>query len=70
MIYDEDGTELIEEVLDVVVENVVIVEVKAVKATTTSDVAQILGYLKASKFRHGLLINFGDSKFSIKKFAL
>ena len=32
--------------------------------------AQVLGYLRASRVEHGLLINFGAPKFEIKKYAL
>lgn len=68
-IFDEDGTELIEEHMDLVVDDVLIVELKAVKETSAADVAQLLGYLKATGFRHGLLINFGAPVFSIKKYV-
>ncbi|WP_417749787.1 GxxExxY protein [Rosistilla oblonga] len=70
MVHDEDGTELIEEIMDLIVERVLVVELKAVRQTTDTDVAQLLGYLKASSFRHGLLINFGAPKFYIKKYVL
>ncbi len=70
MIYDEDGTELIEETMDVIVEDVLILELKAVRETSDADIAQLLGYLKATKFRHGLLVNFGAPKFYIKKYVL
>ena len=69
-IFDEDGTELLEEIMDLIVEDILILELKAVRETSSSDVAQLLGYLKASKFRHGLLINFGAPKFYIKKYVL
>ena len=69
MIYDEDGTELIEETMDLIVENVLILELKAVRETSDADIAQLLGYLKASKFRHGLILNFGAPKFYIKKYV-
>ncbi len=69
-IFDEDGTELIEEVMDLIVENVLTLELKAVRETSDADIAQLLGYLKASKFRHGLLINFGAPKFFIKKYVM
>jgi hypothetical protein len=32
--------------------------------------AQLLGYVRASRIEHGLLINFGAPKFEIRKFAL
>ena len=69
-LFDEDGTELLEEIMDLIVEDVLILELKAVRETSSTDVAQLLGYLKASKFRHGLLINFGAPKFYIKKYVL
>ncbi|MEZ6134437.1 MAG: GxxExxY protein [Pirellulaceae bacterium] len=69
MIHDEDGTELIEETMDLIIEDVLILELKAVRVTSDADIAQLLGYLKATKFRHGLLVNFGASKFYIKKYV-
>ena len=68
-IFDEDGTELIEENLDLIVEDVVILELKAVRETSDADIAQLLGYLKATRFRHSLLINFGAAKYFIKKYV-
>ena len=68
-IRDEDGTELIEEVIDLIIEQVLILELKAIRQTTDTDIAQILGYLRATEFRHGLLINFGGPKFFIKKYV-
>jgi GxxExxY protein len=65
-IYDEDGTELIEETMDLIVEEVLILELKAVRETSDADAAQLLGYLKATKFRHGLLINLAHQRFSSK----
>ena len=70
MIHDEDGTELIEEVMDLIIERAVIVEIKAIRETSNADIAQLLGYLKATSFRHGLLINFGGPTFFIKKYVL
>ena len=32
-------------------------------------IAQLLGYLKATRVKDGLLINFGASKYSIRKFV-
>ncbi len=48
--------------VDFICFNDVIVEVKAADALTTRDEAQLLNYLKASKIRRGLLINFGADK--------
>ena len=40
------------------------------KALADEHVAQILGYVRASRIEHALLINFGAPKFEIKKYAL
>ncbi len=45
--------------VDLLVEDKVIVDNKATKALTEIDEAQLLNYLKATKIRVGLLINFG-----------
>jgi GxxExxY protein len=49
--------------LDLVVEDVVVVEVKAVKEIRPIHEAQILSYLKAAKYRAGLLMNFNVKMF-------
>jgi GxxExxY protein len=69
-VYDEDGTEIGDYFADLFVDNRLIVELKAAKSFADEHVAQILGYLKASRIEHGLLINFGSYRFEIKKFAL
>ena len=69
-VFDEDGTILGEYFADLFVEGRLIVEVKACKAIAPERVAQILGYLRASRVEHGLLINFGAPKLYVKKFIL
>jgi GxxExxY protein len=69
IIYDEDGVEIGEYYADLLIENELMVELKACKTTTPEHYAQLLHYLKGSKKEHGLLINFGSYKFQIKKFA-
>jgi GxxExxY protein len=69
-VFDEDGTLLGDYVADLFVERQVIVEVKACKTLTDEHVAQVLGYLRASRIEHGLLINFGAERFQIRKFVL
>jgi GxxExxY protein len=44
--------------VDLVVENSIIVELKAVESFTRNHTAQILAYLKLSQLKLGLLINF------------
>ena len=44
---------------DILVENKVIVEVKAVRALVPEHEAQLLNYLRATEIEVGLLLNFG-----------
>ena len=69
-VHDEDGTLLGEYKADLLVEGCLVVELKAAKAIADEHVAQILGYLRASKMEHGLLVNFGGAKFEIKKYFM
>ena len=46
---------------DIVVEDKVLVELKAEKAYNPKHEAQLIHYLKATNLRVGLLINFGES---------
>ncbi len=69
-VYDEDGTEIGDYFADLLVENRLIVELKAAKTIADEHVAQTLGYLKASRIEHGLLINFGSYRFQIRKYVL
>ena len=55
---------------DLFVEDCLIVELKACKASAPEHTAQLLGYLRACHVEHGLLINFGASRLEIKKYAL
>ena len=67
-VFDEDGTLIGDYLADLVVEDVLIVELKTAKSLAPEHEAQILGYLKASRFEDGLLINFGSPRFEIRKF--
>lgn len=69
-VYDEDGTVLGEFFADLFVERILIVELKAVRAIVDEHIAQLLGYLRCSRMEHGLLINFGGPRYSIKKYIL
>jgi GxxExxY protein len=68
-VFDEDGTVIGDYFADLLVENYLIIELKAVKALADEHTAQIMGYLKSARLEHGLLINFGSYKFQIRKFA-
>ena len=48
--------------IDLLVENKVVVEVKAVEAINPVHIAQVLTYFKLSKCKLGLLINFHTAK--------
>ena len=68
-VLDEDGTVVGQYNADLLVENQLIVELKAVKTLADEHIAQLLGYLKSTRLEHGLLVNFGSYKFEIRKFA-
>jgi len=65
---DEDGTTIGEYFADVVVNEVILIELKACRTLTNEHKSQVLHYLKATGLEHGLLINFGSYKFEIQKF--
>ena len=69
-VFDEDGTLLGDFKSDLFVEDQLIVELKAVKNLTDEHTAQLLGYLRASRKEHGLLINFEAPKLQIKKYVM
>lgn len=69
-VLDEDKTILGEYIADLLIEDVLIVELKAAKALAPEHEAQILGYLKSTGVVHGLLVNFGSCKFEIRKYIL
>lgn len=47
---------------DIVVEDVILVELKATKAIASEHCVQVLNYLNASNLEVGLLMNFGTPK--------
>ena len=62
-----DGIHVGEYIADLIVENEVIVETKAVKTFEEIHIAQCLNYLKATGLKLGLVLNFGTSRVSIKR---
>jgi len=50
---------------DLLVENKVLIENKAIKQITVQDEAQLINYLKTTGLRIGLLFNFGAEKFEM-----
>ena len=69
-VFDEDGTLLGLFRTDILIERILICEIKSCAALVDAHTAQLLGYLRATGMQHGLLINFGGPKLQIRKFVL
>jgi GxxExxY protein len=50
---------------DLLLENKILVENKAIKKISNQDEAQLINYLKTTSLRVGLLFNFGAPKFEM-----
>jgi GxxExxY protein len=59
-----------EYVADLLVEGLVLVELKCVTALNESHVAQCLNYLKATELRLCLLLNFGRARIEVRRVIL
>jgi GxxExxY protein len=55
---------------DIVVEDRIILELKAIESLQKIHEAQLLNYLKATDYKIGLLINFTYPKAEIKRFVM
>ncbi len=55
---------------DIICDNKIIVELKALDQLTPIATAQILNYLKATSLKVGLLINFGSTSLEWKRYVL
>ncbi len=53
---------------DIVVEDNVLLELKAVKTIAPEHIAQVLNYLKATGMPVGMLVNFGNAKLEYRRF--
>lgn len=69
-VFDEDGTLLGLLTADLFLDERVICEIKGCSALVDAHTAQLLGYLRAARIEHGLLINFGAPRLEIKKYIL
>ncbi len=56
--------------LDMIIEDKIILELKVKSNLEPIDEAQILGYLRSSEYRIGLLVNFGTKKLEFKRFIV
>jgi GxxExxY protein len=56
--------------LDLVVEEAIVVELKAVKALEDVHFAQVKSYLKATRLQVGLLFNFNATRLLVKRVVL
>lgn len=62
-----DGIEVGKRRVDFLIENKVVVEIKAVTELTDAYLAQALNYLEALNLEIGLLINFGSKSLEVKR---
>lgn len=69
-VFDEDGTLLGLLRADLFIDNQLICEIKGCRALVPEHRSQLLGYLRASRIEHGLLINFGGPRFEIRKYIV
>ena len=70
LVYDEDGTVIGHLKADLLIESRLICEIKGARSIVDEHIAQLLGYLRASRLEHGLLINFGGPRLEVKKLIL
>ncbi len=55
---------------DFICNDKILLELKALSKLTSEHESQVLNYLKATGFKLGLLINFGESSFKVKRLIL
>ncbi len=56
-----EGVIVGEYIADIIVNDAVILELKATKTTAPEHIAQLINYLKATQYEVGLLLNFGTT---------
>jgi GxxExxY protein len=64
-----DGIVVGQYTIDLLVEETVMVELKAIKALDNAHAAQCINYLKATGLQLCLLLNFGNPRLEIRRFA-
>lgn len=56
-------------IADFVIDNTIILELKAVSELNSTFESQVINYLKATHLQVGLLINFGQKELQVRRFA-
>ena len=56
-------------VTDLIVEDQVLIELKAIRVLVPQNEAQIINYLQATGIEIGLLLNFGNARLEYKRFS-
>lgn len=64
------GKQIKEFVCDLIVENKILVELKAIKQVGDIERAQLINYLKVTGLELGLLINFGEKSLKYERIIL
>jgi len=67
---DEDGTIVGQFSADMIIDDVVLVEVKARSQLIPEHSAQVINYLKVTGIRLGILLNFNERRLQIKRLIL
>ncbi len=57
-------------IADFIIDNKIILEIKAIESLTSSHLKQTLNYLAAAKIKLGLLVNFGEDSLTYKRVVL
>jgi len=61
------GAEVAKHRLDLLVDRKIVVELKALRHLETTHLAIVRSYLRATRQRHGLLLNFGNEDLEIRR---
>ena len=67
IVVNNKGIQIGEYIADIIVEDKLLLELKALAALCGSHDAQVMSYLKATNLSVGLLLNFGRPKLGIKR---
>ena len=57
-------------ITDMIVDHSIILELKSVETITSSHIAQLLSYLRATKLKVGYILNFGSRSLGFKRLIL